>query len=113
MFENVYTHNGQVYKPFVLSSHPRRLPHETTPADHLHIDFLAGEPKRSEEIVGKTLTNPASAKFMTRNWSDRPVRIQRPSATSTGSEVCRFRFVRDELKEQKQTVDILPSGQGH
>lgn len=49
-----------------------------------------------------------------RNWMDpinrsnRPVRIERPSTISTGSETCQFRFVRDELKESRETVDVLP-----
>ena len=49
-----------------------------------------------------------------RNWmdpinsSDRPVRIERPTTISTGSETCQFRFVQDELKESKETVDVLP-----
>jgi L-2-amino-thiazoline-4-carboxylic acid hydrolase-like protein len=160
-------------------------------ASYRELLILTGEPKRSEEIVGKTLfiTNQGLAKLMTLsvtlarqplkvlsrsplqriseltygksmgfsqektdgsvtlvvnrcafhqffvdhgepqltkllcmwdrnwmdpiNWSDRPVRIERPSTISTGSEVCRFRFVRDGLKENKETVDILPASQGH
>jgi L-2-amino-thiazoline-4-carboxylic acid hydrolase-like protein len=49
-----------------------------------------------------------------RNWMDpinssnRPVRIERPTTISTGSETCQFRFVNDELKENKETIDVLP-----
>ena len=49
-----------------------------------------------------------------RNWmdpintSDRPIKIERPTTISTGSETCQFRFVHDQLKENKETIDILP-----
>ena len=54
-----------------------------------------------------------------RNWMDpinnsrRPVRIERPTTISTGSDVCRFRFVRDEAKLSGETLDVLPLTQRH
>ena len=54
-----------------------------------------------------------------RNWMDpinsssRPIRIERPTTISTGSDVCCFRLVRDEAKESKETVDVLPFAQRH
>jgi hypothetical protein len=48
-----------------------------------------------------------------RNWMDvvdqssRPIRTERASTISTGSDSCRFRFVRDEDKSGKQVNDIV------
>jgi hypothetical protein len=51
-----------------------------------------------------------------RNWMDpinrsrRPLRIERPTTISTGSETCQFRFVQDDVKESRETIDVLPLG---